>query len=538
MKSFQIETKHKKIEIAALIILFSAALVLRWPGFVNRPYSGDEAFSMSWSLDWLEFFRTWDFSHVDYLIYPLYFALSAPLLQFMENHLIAVRVVAFASGVLSIPIIYVLLKRLFGFTVAVGCAAILVFNPFHVSMSTFARYYTLVFLLGSMSMLVFFEAVQRRSVPLLLSSGVLMALATLAHPTALILAPVQIAFLIYVGMREVTKAGSFRKLHWDHFFKVVAFSLLILFIGGGAISAFVLYGWAPAGRDVLSYSAGSLLVGHGIRFGIPLCVLCVAALIYFIRNEDVAGIFFSLWCVIPAAIMVVLSFLGIITAPIYLFAGILGPVALAVYYVRFSIGAHGQAGFQQKLLFSGIVAAMAFGPAVQLASYFANYDAVDYRTSMGIVLKESPDAGSVVITEGVAYPVYYAQKAGRTAVSLPFDSSVTEVLDAAQSGRVIVLHSIWLFTLSDAELALFQSKLNKPCWFIVGTTNGLDPSLPEGLPVYKKRRDRDSPQDYYVSFPIDPKERLYTFFSYVQRVGRTRLDHRHYELFLYRMHAS
>ena len=127
---------------------------------------------------------------------PLYFVLAWGFGQLGSNPEL-IRLPALIAGLASIPLTFLLARRLFGHSAGLVAAAIIALNPFMVFYATEARPYTLAiaFLLGStLAMLV---AAERRSLGWWAAYAALVALAMYSHYTAAFVLGAQLLWLLW-----------------------------------------------------------------------------------------------------------------------------------------------------------------------------------------------------------------------------------------------------------------------------------------------------------------------------------------------------
>lgn len=131
---------------------------------------------------------------------PLYFVLAWICTQFGSASEL-IRIPALVSGLASIPLVFLLARRLFGASAGLVAAALMALNPFMIYYSTEARSYSLAiaFLLGStLAMLI---AAERRSIAWWALYAALVALAMYSHYTALFVLGAQLLWLLWARPR-------------------------------------------------------------------------------------------------------------------------------------------------------------------------------------------------------------------------------------------------------------------------------------------------------------------------------------------------
>lgn len=119
-----------------------------------------------------------------------------PLLYWLNHYVIGavrpldelgLRILPALFGVLAIPALYFVGRRLVGRRAALFASLLLVFNPLHVYQSQYARYWSLVVLLSTIYPFAIYLGIRERDRRMLAFGLVTAVLAMLAHPVALLL---------------------------------------------------------------------------------------------------------------------------------------------------------------------------------------------------------------------------------------------------------------------------------------------------------------------------------------------------------------
>jgi hypothetical protein len=248
-----------------------------------------------------------------------------PLIYFLNYYLIGpfwpldewgVRLLPAVFGVLAVPVLYLVVRRLAGTRAALFAALLLTVSPLHVYQSQYARYWSLVFLLSSVYPFAIYLAVRDRNYRALALGLVTAALAVLAHPVSLLLAGgVAVWLLTQLRRDHLRQAWGQRSVRWALW--------LILIVAG-----VVVWRYVPMLNDwIVGHDAGTRLPDHllfaprgpGIKQigllaayaeGLTLPLVLIGALgIYLLwqgRERPLAQLLTCLF-VVPAALIVLLS---------------------------------------------------------------------------------------------------------------------------------------------------------------------------------------------------------------------------------------
>ena len=194
-----------------------------------------------WSLDSDEVFMRRDSLHFR-------FTNPRPLLYFIHHYVIApiipldefgIRLLPATFGVLAIPVLYLVTRRFFGARAAGFAALLLAVSPVHVVYSQFGRYWSLVFLLATVYPYALYVGVRERNRRALALGMVTALLATLAHPSAVLLmgGPAVLLALHYLRPGRLRALWALPAFRWGVLVAgVVLLAILIRFIP-------ILQGW-------------------------------------------------------------------------------------------------------------------------------------------------------------------------------------------------------------------------------------------------------------------------------------------------------
>jgi hypothetical protein len=150
---------------------------------------------------------------------------SRPLGYLLNHYLVGtfrpldelgLRLLPALFGVLAVPAMYLVGRRVTGTRAALFSALLLTFSALHVFYSQFARYWSLVFLLCLIYPSAFYLAVRERSRVALAVGIVSVILAVLAHPVSILLVggPAIWLALRYLRPHYLRQAWAYRSFRW------------------------------------------------------------------------------------------------------------------------------------------------------------------------------------------------------------------------------------------------------------------------------------------------------------------------------------
>jgi mannosyltransferase len=129
---------------------------------------------------------------------------------------LGLRILPALFGVLAVPAIYLVGRRLTGTRAAMFSALLLTFSALHLFYSQFARYWSLVFLLCAIYPYALYLGVRERSLAALAIGAVAAILAVLAHPVSILLVGGPAIWLAvrYLRPPYLRQAWAYRSFRW------------------------------------------------------------------------------------------------------------------------------------------------------------------------------------------------------------------------------------------------------------------------------------------------------------------------------------
>ncbi|PIE23562.1 MAG: hypothetical protein CSA62_06905 [Planctomycetota bacterium] len=212
------------------------------------------------------------------------------------------RIIFAFFGIASVPLMAVVVRRMFGAGPALLSAAILTLSPWHVYWSQTVRGYSIVLFLGLASLYFFWLGSERGRGRYLLLSLALAALAMLTHPSSVFFV---FAFVVYLFALRIGVAA------WPKNFGVWAlfcFSLPLVFgalwNAEGLLSAFDSYLRSKADVVTLPHLANTTV--FFVR--VPVIVAAVGGLIFLWYQRSRTGLLLALYIAVPMLSLSVASF--------------------------------------------------------------------------------------------------------------------------------------------------------------------------------------------------------------------------------------
>ena len=230
--------------------------------------------------------------------YPIGYALIGWFVRLFGDGEFAARFIPALVGTLSAPALYLAGRRLFSERAGIIAGALLALSSYHLFFSQFARYYTLVMLLGFGAMWCGYLAIEhnrRRDAAL---SVALLALAVLTHWSALLLAPA-LALCALLRLRE---GFTWRRNGWT--MAVLFGPILLGLLAASPLLIRFASGWL-AGKSFSAARFGLIWLKMADRIEIP-ALLCAAAggwMLWRLRDPRLAWL--GSFAGVPLALMAV-----------------------------------------------------------------------------------------------------------------------------------------------------------------------------------------------------------------------------------------
>lgn len=242
---------------------------------------------------------------------PLFFTMLHGLYRLTGVSVAAGRCLVAVLGVLSIALSYACLNRFLSRTAALGASWLLTVCLGHVFWSQSIRYYILVYLFQVLSVYWFLLGFEEKNYLAPVGSIVAFFLALLSHYSALLLAPVYVAYLALTLVRREA-AGAYG-IRGYLVFGISFLLMLALFAERVSQMQGMLSGWAiPSARDPIHILKTVLAY-----FGAPFLVLGILGA--FIARQTCGRrlAFFILLGALPVLALIVIAGLDLINVTWY-----------------------------------------------------------------------------------------------------------------------------------------------------------------------------------------------------------------------------
>ena len=287
--------------------IIALAVVLRFWRLGQWGFDSDEVFMLRDSLDPR-------LTNPRPLLYFLNHYMVQPL---MPLHELSLRLLPAIFGVLAIPTIYFVGRRLVGARAALFAAFFLAVSPLHVYYSQFARYWSLVFLLAAVYPYAIYLGIHERSRGWLAFGLFIGVLAVLAHPASVLLVGGLGIWAIYARREQLARLWQQKRVRWV--------GLVLALVAGGVALRFVylLQRWISlhdqkpnSANEFLMHIPGKsgikqvlYILGFMESLTVPLVLAGVLGIYLLWRGRDRSlGVLLAWMLGFPIAFLVLLSF--------------------------------------------------------------------------------------------------------------------------------------------------------------------------------------------------------------------------------------
>lgn len=210
-------------------------------------------------------------------------------------------------GVITIPVLYLPIRRMAGSTAALIAGLLLALSPWHIYWSQNARFYILLLLFYSLALIAFFLGMEQDRPFYLLLSVLFLGLAARERLLALFLVPVLGGYLVLVALLPLQKPRGFRRT------RTLALALLpALFLAAYFAWPYIqiLPDWF---RGFYRINNSPIWIAAGVTYYIRVVTVCFAAggAVYLLTHPQHRlrrlGLLLSLSAVLPIVALMILS---------------------------------------------------------------------------------------------------------------------------------------------------------------------------------------------------------------------------------------
>lgn len=264
---------------------------------------------------------------------PVSVILTAGVLNGLGVSEWSARLVSVVIGVVSIPVLYFPVKRLFGSATALMAALLLAVSTWHLYWSQNARFYTALMLFYTLALLALFYGLERDRLRYILLFMVFSYLAMSERLFAIVMGPVIVVYLLLLALLPFEKPAGFRPKN-----------LALILLPGVAFGFIELYSLVAQGESrffgdfdwFFLYRTDDpfrMLAFISFNIGIPLMSLAAFGGLYLLAQKNRAGLFVFVAAALPVGLLLALNPF-IFTQDRYVFMTLFSWIILGAVAVR------------------------------------------------------------------------------------------------------------------------------------------------------------------------------------------------------------
>ncbi len=378
-----------------LLVITLTALALRFYKLGEWSFWGDEIITLRQAEDIFEIkLISWSLSKM-----LIHIALN--LLDISEW---SARLVPALIGVVSIPILYFPIRKLFGPAVALLSMLLLAVSPWHLYWSQNVRFYTTLLLFYTSALLAFYWAIEEDRLDYLILSLILFGLATIERQIGLFFVPVVFLYVVLLRILPIEKPPGLRLRNLGLFFLPGLIFGLFLLYSNPTVREWSLwlerFGWV---------NTNPLWILSGVVYYVGIPTICMGALggLYLLRIKNRASLLFGLGAVVPLLSIMIVSLFQY-AANRYVFISLLSWIILASVAVRELLV---QSQRSARILVLGVLMILVLAPLSENVLYyqFQNGNRVNWRAAIEFVQQQKAE-GDLIIVPDSRLAEYYLQE--------------------------------------------------------------------------------------------------------------------------------
>ncbi len=325
-------TSMSRKDVVITLGLFLAAIITRSYGLGANGLFGDETTSVARAVD-----------RAKGLVNPAYYNLVLLSFKLFGHSEWSARLPAMVLGVLSIPLFFLTWRSIIGRREALMGSLLVLFSSWHLRYSQFSRFYSGVFLFGSLAYVLYYWALRDDMVTYVLLALASTVVAALFHVTAVFVAG-------GCGLFSLIVLLSGRRYRSEFSRRVAGIHLGMCALAAVLLVPF-LWGLATHRHGTTGTTWGDTSLGMILQLTrktqLPIALPAFFGLVFMVQRHRWQGIFFAATCGSPLAALIVGSNTVNCNAA-YVFYTLPLLIALAAYFCSvtrdalssFTVGRH------------------------------------------------------------------------------------------------------------------------------------------------------------------------------------------------------
>lgn len=309
------------------------------------------------------------------------------------------RIIPTIIGILSIPILFFLVRKSFGPGVALLACLLLAIAPWHLYWSQNARFYTMLLLFYTIALFAFYYAIEEDRPLYLVLFLVFLGLAVLERLFSVLLLPVAVSYLILLKILPFEKPPGLRmRTIWI----LVVPVIIIILLGSWQFLSNPEKYEVSFGR----INNNPMSIAAGVAFYLSLPILCmgVVGAIYYLIHKNRAVLLLTIAAVLPILAILVLSTVQY-TATRYAFITLTSWIVLAALAVWTLLK---EVKGLYWILGIGVLLLLVSQPLSEAFLYYRyqNGNRDDWRSAFQLIDKLKEPGEAVVVTNPILGDYY------------------------------------------------------------------------------------------------------------------------------------
>jgi mannosyltransferase len=236
---------------------------------------------------------------------PISTILTGQTLNILGINEWSARLVSAFVGIITIPILYFPMRKLFNVPVALIALLLLAVSPWHIFWSQNARFYTSLMLLAALALFTFFWGIERNRPIYLILFYVLLYFSLSERLIAIIIIPIILLYLLIFLIFKLGRPPGINRRNLVLFSPIVIFLLLIPinFLSTGNLLFF-------SDLEELNNPIDSpirLLILIILSIGIPVAASGFFSGLYFLQNKERKHLFIFIAALLPVILLTIIN---------------------------------------------------------------------------------------------------------------------------------------------------------------------------------------------------------------------------------------
>lgn len=282
----QRDSAHER-GLSVLIAVTAAAIITRIYGIAEWDFVGDEYYTVTKAAERYKSFLN-----------PAYYALVMGSFNLFGVAEWSARLPAAVLGILSVPVFYVTWRNVIGRNAALIGAIFIIFSSWHLWHSQWSRFYTGVFVFGSLSYYFYYQAIKQDSGTRLLIALLSNVVGILFHATSVLVPAGCALFSLVVLISERAKEGNFSQ-------HIAGLHLAACGVAGLIAMPFALYllgDWHGTGQN-WGYGPAKLILQIVKYVHISIAAAGAMGLVVLFQKDLLKAVFFAICIGLPVLLL-------------------------------------------------------------------------------------------------------------------------------------------------------------------------------------------------------------------------------------------